>query len=343
MVKKTSEERSRSPRKKTPKLVGENYLAPDHSLQIFTQSATDISATEDEGEHSIHSNPVGPKKVSRSINQGNPGPTLLKVPPKPTQESRPGIIKSKSFATPGQFECSIDESAGRKTQMMAFFGHGSQRKFSEPTGPSKTVRINDKPLRSSSISSLTDEIVAEDDLLDIDAEFESLLNSTFEQESRKLTHIEAVGRQEKGRNGRSAASQRRIQQDPVGSGRRGVSLDMSSGAGSIGLRNASMHGKNSQLQKSQSFGCNSASALAEIIVERPDGDGEHSVSNSGDIKVSDMYQNSPLFKQKNFDPVASLPTSSHKAGHAKRQAGTPTHSPSPTQSEYDTCDPWDDY
>merc|ERR1719445_202547 len=104
--------------------------------------------------------------------------------------------------------------------MMAFFGNGNQRKISEPAGPIKTVRILEKPTRRSSISSLTDTMVADDDLLDIDAEFESLLNSTFEQESKKLTQIQELGKNEKGRSKRSAESQ----QVTAVSGRRGVSL-----------------------------------------------------------------------------------------------------------------------
>merc|ERR550519_1559668 len=94
-------------------------------------------------------------------------------------------MKSKSFASTGQYEGSIDESSGKKIQMMAFFGHGGGTVQQGQT-PQKTVRIREKPVRSSSITSLTDEIMAEDDLVDIDAEFESLLNKTFEKESRRL-------------------------------------------------------------------------------------------------------------------------------------------------------------
>ena len=50
-------------------------------------------------------------------------------------------------------------------------------------------------------------------------------------------------------------------------------------------------------------------------------------------------------KHKNFDPIAALPTSQTKQYHKNIGNGgsPPPHSPSPTQSEYDTCDPWDDY
>ena len=66
-------------------------------------------------------------------------------------------------------------------QMMAFFGQGGEKQ------PQKTVRIKERQVRSSSITSITDEMMAEEeDLEDIDAEFESLLNKTFEKESRRL-------------------------------------------------------------------------------------------------------------------------------------------------------------
>ena len=41
-------ERSRSPKKKTPKLVSDQFLSAEHQLKIYTLSATDVSATEDE-------------------------------------------------------------------------------------------------------------------------------------------------------------------------------------------------------------------------------------------------------------------------------------------------------
>ena len=47
---------------------------------------------------------------------------------------------------------------------------------------------------------------------------------------------------------------------------------------------------------------------------------------------SNMFQ-----RGKHPDPLASLPSSLNK------QYSQSQHSPSPSQSEYDTCDPWDDY
>merc|ERR1712233_167847 len=51
---KNEKERSRSPRKSTkpPKLLGDHFLSPNQSVQIYAQSATDLSATEDECETS---------------------------------------------------------------------------------------------------------------------------------------------------------------------------------------------------------------------------------------------------------------------------------------------------
>merc|ERR1719495_901006 len=313
-------ERSRSPKKKTPKLISDHYLAPNQNLQIFAQSATDVSATEDESEHSKNNRPVR-KNASIIVPTEAPGPTFLQVPPKSTTESRPGVMKSKSFASPGQFECSIDESSGKKKQMMAFFGHG---KISE--GSKKSVKIHDRPNRSSSITSITDDIVADDDLVDIDAEFESLLNSTFEKESRKLMTSEIQNtntqrRQIEKANVGSAASQRG-KRSSGGQGGRGVSLDMSSEQ-----RYASLHpGKNSRLQKSQSFGCNSPSSIATSIVNRPVKKDQNRSRSSSAERVTPteaMYQNSPVLRQKNFDPVSALPTSHTKQYHRNYGSGTP--------------------
>merc|ERR1712013_442893 len=318
---KSEKERSRSPRKSTkaPKLLGDHFLSPNQSVQIYAQSATDLSATEDEGETSRREPPT--KKLSVVLaDQPEPGPILLQVPPKPSAEARPGIMKSKSFAssssTTGQFECSIDESSGKKMQMMAFFGQGGEKQ------PQKTVRIKERQtaVKSSSINSVTDEMMPEDeeDLQDIDAEFESLLNKTFEKESRRLMtadESEAPGRrslEKAGKSEESAGSQTRR------GGRGTVSLDMS---------NSGQAGHFQQhLRKSNSVSGNSSGGLLLRATSRD----ESSVSGS---EVGAMYP-SPVIRQKNFDPVGSLPSSS-----GRREGQTP----SPTQSEYDTCDPWDDY
>merc|ERR1719273_725585 len=314
---KSEKERSRSPRKSTkaPKLLGDHFLSPNQSVQIYAQSATDLSATEDESEIS-RKDPV--KKLSVVLaEQPEPGPVLLQVPPKPSAEARPGIMKSKSFASSsGQYECSIDESSGKKMQMMAFFGQGGEKQ------PQKTVRIKERQVRSSSITSITDEMMAEEeDLEDIDAEFESLLNKTFEKETRRL--MTADESEVPGQRSREKA---KSVQDSAGSqGRRGgrgttVSLDMSNAAGNCHFQQ--------HLRKSNSISNSTSGGL----LQRGHSRDESSVNS--DVGGGAMYP-SPVMRQKNFDPVGSLPSSL-----GRREAGG---SPSPTQSEYDTCDPWDDY
>ena len=165
-------ERSRSPKKKTPKLVSDQFLSTDQSLKIYTLSATDVSATEDEAEHSSRS--VKAKRHQPLQVVEDAGPTRLSIPAKSVTESRPGVVKSKSFANPGQFECSVEESAGRKMQMLSFFSDNNKKETKAKT--------------RASVADINDDIdMGEDDLVDIDAEFESLLTKTFEKESRHMS------------------------------------------------------------------------------------------------------------------------------------------------------------
>ena len=219
--------------------------------------------------------------------------------------------------TSGQYECSIDESSGKKMQMMAFFGQGGEKQ------PQKTVRIKERQVRSSSISSITDEMMAEEeeDLEDIDAEFESLLNKTFEKESRRLMtaeESEVPGRRSRDEKAKSR-EELAVRQTRRG-GRGTVSLDMSNPATAGHFQQ--------HLRKSNSISSSSGSGLLLRGSSR-----DESASVSSEVGGGIMYP-SPVIRQKNFDPVGALPTSS-----GRREA----HSPSPTQSEYDTCDPWDDY
>ena len=289
---RSSKERSKSPRKKTPRLVSDHYLTPSQSFQIYAQSATDMSATEDEAEAKLNSRKIS---MPAKLPSQDPGPYLLRVPNKNAKDQRPtGLTKSKSFATPGQFECSIDneEISSKKETMMAFFG------TSNPTGLKSIMKKTaPKAVRRSSLSSITDEAVAEEDLVDIDAEFESLLNSTFEKESLKASHpVEGKGYGAAGRGG------------PVNK-------------------------QTGKLQKSQSFSTAALVHNAELRSDQLIGD--QSV-------ISDTMQQINQSMRAGFDPVAALPSSQ---GRRKGGAGgtPPPHSPSPTQSEYDTADPWDDY
>ena len=165
-----TKERSKSPKKKAPKPVSDQFLSAEQNFKINILSATDLSATEDESEHSRSL-----RNRKSIIKQMAEQPTFLKIPPKQVTESRPGIIKSKSFANPGQFECSIEESAGKKLQMLSFFSNSSSSNASKPAATAAKPRA----------ASICDEM-DDDDLVDIDAEFESLLTKTFEKESQKL-------------------------------------------------------------------------------------------------------------------------------------------------------------
>merc|ERR1719402_376322 len=114
---------------------------------------------------------------------------------------------------------------GKKLQMMAFFGQGAATQ-------QKTVRISEKPpAKSASINSINDEAMDdEEDLTDIDAEFESLLNKTFEMESRRLAQREEPqhGRRHEEKVGSAVAAR---------TGDRGTSL-----GGDHSLRRSSSYG-----------------------------------------------------------------------------------------------------
>jgi len=278
---------------KAPKLLSDHYLAPNQTMQIYAQSATDMSATEDESE--ISRRETG-KKVSVVMDDSfEPGPTLLQVPTKPLAEARPGIMKSKSFASSGQYEGSIEESSGKKLQMMAFFGQGAATQ-------QKTVRISEKPpAKSASINSINDEAMDdEEDLTDIDAEFESLLNKTFEMESRRLAQ------REEPQHGRRH-SEKVNSAVSAHTGDRGTSLG---GDHSLSLRRSSSYGQ-----------CIGGSRHARDV----------------------------------SDSVGMQPVTGHRHSHTQGYPGLATEAggtqarketggtPSPTQSEYDTCDPWEDY
>merc|ERR1719385_428348 len=102
--------------------------------------------------------------------------------------------------------------------MMSFFQSPDFKPKSIMKQPSRPQQQQ----RRSSLSSITDEVlVEEEDLQDIDAEFESLLTRTFEQESKsQLTARDTVDAAAggKGATRRSAAGQttRAQQQQSVG-------------------------------------------------------------------------------------------------------------------------------
>jgi len=222
-------------------------------------------------------------------------------------------MKSKSFGSCGQFEGSIEQDlvTAKKLTMMSFFN-------SNEVKPKSIMKQTNRSNRRNSVSSITDEVLAEEDLIDIDAEFENLLTATFEQESKSASgqdvrdvRFTTAGQQSAKAKGIGSAG---VQAQPMQhSVRKGNDI-------SNDLR---LVGKTSKLKKSQSF---SAEAVGRSS--------EHSVVHS------DMQQINEHIKQ-GFDPVAALPSSTNR--HQRKNFGTPQHSPSPTQSEYDTADPWDDY
>ena len=188
---------------KIPKLI-HNGEGNSKNLKIYAQSATDISAGEEDASH--HSN-----RETNKLRFSHHQDSLLKVP-KPSEDGMllGGVKKSKSFATPGQFECAMDDrqiDEKRKTMMAFFtsqtttipfdqnshkFGSKATRKISQPAmhihagGNGDTVLRNTEHVRGrntkrSSVTSISDEILGDEDLRDVDAVFESLLTSTFSE------------------------------------------------------------------------------------------------------------------------------------------------------------------
>ena len=68
----------------------------------------------------------------------------------------------------------MEEAAGRKIQMLSFFSNNNKENRNKP--------------RAAPVADIREDMeMAEDDLVDIDAEFESLLTKTFEKESRSVS------------------------------------------------------------------------------------------------------------------------------------------------------------
>ena len=169
------------------------------------------------------------------------------------------------------------------------------------------------------VSSISDEILGEDDLKDVDAVFESLLNSTFQE-------IQARGRS----NEQSNRSKRRSLSSHPSSVRSSVSVASGAEVGSVSSLST---GKSSSSRKSSSTSVNRKQS-------------RNKVNNNSD------QQSVMPNKEVLADPLGSLPTSHTKKYLPRQQtwaSGTPPppihpQTPSPTQSEYDTCpDPWEDY
>lgn len=322
--------------KKSPKLLSDHYLSAGQTLEIYAQSATDLSADENEAElrNSRKSKKSPEKKTGpRTLSTKDPGPNFLQIPIN-TEQKSPGLMKSKSFASPGQFEGSLDDPSitSKKETMMAFFNANITQ-----ASPQSPTRMRSKLARSNSVTSITDEILDEEDYQNVDAEFESLLNSTFESETTRRVTTAGVSKQSGfvGSFREKAGLRARGQgNSSVVTGAGGRKLHDKSANRKISepiLGSANM--KAQQIQKSPSFGSNFGARSRSCSEDRV-------------TPTDGPYQNSPLLKQKNFDPLAALPTSHTKKYLPKQlslRTGTPPaqYSPSPTQSEYDTCD--DDY
>lgn len=93
------------------------------------------------------------------------------------------------------------------------------------------------------------------------------------------------------------------------------------------------HQHHARLQKSQSFGFNASSSgpTSGLTGARA----VRSRSSSSEDLVREEPEMFQRGKAPGPDPLAALPSSQNRQ--------YPAHSPSPSQSEYDTCDPWDDY
>ena len=205
---------------KTPKLI-HNGEGDSKNLTIYAQSATDISAGEEDTSIS--------NRESNRLRFSQPQEKFLQVPKKAEKEDGMmlgGVRKSKSFATSGQFECAMDDRQidDKRRTMMAFFTSQQQpttllqttsqsnlksaRKISQPAmhihagvGGNDVLLRNTDRVRSnvsnnpnrntkrSSVSSIGDEIIGDEDLRDVDAVFESLLTSTFSENESTSSSI----------------------------------------------------------------------------------------------------------------------------------------------------------
>jgi len=235
-----------------------------------------------------------------------------------------------------------------------------------------------------SITSISDEILGDDDLKDVDAVFESLLNSTFQE-------IQARGRSAD--SAQLKKKQRSVSVHPTT--RVSLGSTSSSGAEFINVGNVSRSTAASAGVTAVSTTAQSVTATAASVADLKSSSMTASSSGpkrgtvnrkqskhklvAGEVKSAVIVHNSDPTtvpgngnmpnKEVLADPLGALPTSHTKKYLPRQQtwAGTgsqpptspanqvpnqTTHqippispqTPSPTQSEYDTCpDPWEDY
>ena len=354
-------------RKKAPKL-----LHNTQALQIYAQSATDYSELEEDDDHQRYPHHQGSRE------------NLLQVP---SPDAFQGLRKSKSFA--GQFECTLDQAEIDEKQktMLSFFGPASDASSSgqhHPMGGAvgsvlqnpHVQALRNPPPRRSSITSISDEILGEDDLRDVDAMFESLLNNTFDESS---TGGAAAGKvptrpslsSSSSSAAAAAAAARRNNTNKLNSGSSSSSSQSSRINNNSNSSVAHRQPRGDELQQQQQqhqqqkfvnqnglTGRSSSNSSASACANN-----NNNISGSGsrtDSVMSAMEQRrvgeeaifssssaSNLSQQQAGKTAKFLPRQQTWAGHSGGGAGsllaTPPHSPSPTQSEYDTADPWEDY
>lgn len=259
-------------RKKLPKLIQSHALDEGKMFQIYAQSATDYDSATDEEEEEEENNEQEKSK-----------PELLRIPDVESNNTtvKGQLKKSKSFA--GQFECEIEDSKLDEKQktVLAYFGVDHKASKSPSPTRSNTI-ISTNPAKMTKQTSLTaDDILGEEDLHDVEAMFESLLNNTFEEKQQNSQQVGTDPRLEE----KSFTRQTKLGSQP-----------------------------RSQVEESDS--------------------GKFTNKTSGDKVISNMT-----------DPLPT--TSSNRRVLTKQQtwAGQSTvatppplmGSPSPSQSEYDTC------
>ena len=330
-------------KKKNPKLLHDQ--APHNSTSqvpsIYAQSATDISAGEDEDSELRRKSSI-PLTINTKAQ-------FLDIP-----REMSGIRKSKSFASSGQYESHVNESeiSAKQRTIMAYFDATLSNAAMEIAKPAPGLTLssgfkNSVPQvvkrtsassiiqKRGSIASISDEILGEDDLKDVDAVFESLLNSTF-QEIQTRGRQSSSNRSSKKRSVSSHPSMARptataaALATPTKSGNLPIALE--SADASTGLRRGTVVQKQAKNKPK-------AGELKSAVIIQSD-------------KTPPVQRNSEAMPNKEIlaDPIGHLPTSQGKRHFSRQQTWANSspppsqQSPSPTQSEYDTCpDPWEDY
>ena len=205
--------------------------------------------------------------------------------------------------------------------------------------------------------SISDEILGDDDLRDVDAVFESLLNSTFDDPSSTARHH--MSRREASA-GQASRQTRSKSSHPLLQLQHHESAPAISNAPAQAVTKRKSSGRTSSVTRKPSKCKLVAGEVKAVHIQQQQQQEQQlqrSHSHGNSMLAAHIEQRrageEAIFK-KIADPVAALPTSHTKKYLPRQQtwgSGSPTqhlgqgpnHTPSPTLSEYDTCDPWDDY